>query len=100
MSNSRYSDDALMDIFQTTGASHQAIWKWKGKWRDSRSRVAVDNFTEAMKILIENNIDPLYYQIRSEVTGDQFSGGGVDTRYIVFYREEHEIFFKLHYGIT
>jgi hypothetical protein len=91
----RYSDAALMDVFGTTGASQTAIVKWKARWRETRGKVRVVNYYDAIKLLKENNIDPLYYQFAS------FAVDGVNVRhYIVFYSDEYEFFFKLHYGVA
>jgi hypothetical protein len=94
--NARYSDDALMDIFGTTGASKSAIVKWKASWRETRGKVQVTSFGGAAKILKENNIDPLYYQYASMHDSQGVNVG----HYIVFYSDEYEFFFKLHYGVA
>jgi hypothetical protein len=93
----RNSDAALLDVFGTTGASKNAILKWKASWRETGSRVAVTSFSSAAKILRENNIDTLYYQFAAlSVDGP----ADMIDHYVVFYNDEHKFFFKLHYGVT
>lgn len=95
MKKVRYSTEALMDIFDTPAASPNAIRKWKARWRYSTTKVSVNTFSEAIKLLAETDIDPLYYQICCDA-GDAWA---TPNNYIVFYREEHQVYFKLHNGI-
>lgn len=92
----RYSTEALMDIFDTPAPSHNAIRKWKARWRSGDNKVPVASFAAAMKLLAGTEIDSLYYQIRCDPS-DAFD---TPKNYIVFYREEHQVYFKLHNGIS
>ncbi len=96
MSKSRYSADALMDIFGTPRPNQSVIWNWKGTWRDTGTRVKVNSFHDGLKFLSQNDIDPLYYQIVS-AGGDYADATG---NYLVFYKNEHAVYFKLHTGFT
>lgn len=82
--------DALIDIFGTPSPSLKAIAKWRLSWRESNSQVQVDSFAAATRMMKENDIDPLFYQFYS--AGDEL--------FVVFYYDEHEVFFKLHYNIA
>jgi hypothetical protein len=96
MNKSRYSVDALMDIFGTPRPNQSVVWNWKGTWRDTGTRVQVYSFHEALKFLYEHDIDSLYYQIVS----DHGRGPSDTGNYMVFYKDEHAVYFKLHNGFT
>ena len=102
MSKSRYSVDALMDVFGTPRPNQSVIWNWKGTWRETGTRVKVIGFHNGLAFLSQNDIDPLYYQIVSGL--QDFLNGVASTKgaanYIVFYKNEHAVYFKLHTGFT
>jgi hypothetical protein len=89
----RYADECLMEIFGTTRPSPATINRWKLAWRDTGGKVAVESFHAARKLLAENDIDPLFYQFRST---SSYPDGEADSFCIVFFYDEHEVFFKLH----
>jgi hypothetical protein len=94
MSKSRYNVDALIDVFGTPKPNESVIWGWKGSWRDTGTRVKVSGFNHALKLLSEHDIDPLYYQIVSGIQGNDA------VNYIVFYNDDHAVYFKLHTSFT
>lgn len=94
----KYSQEALMEVFGTPNPDPSSIVRWKWKWKHRRGKVQVENFNAAIKILQEANIDPLFYQIGADI-GDSIEDSKEDY-YIAFYKEEHEVFFKLHAGIA
>ena len=101
MSKSRYSVDALMDVFGTPRPNQSVIWNWKGTWRDTGTRVKVIGFHNGLTFLSQNGIDPLYYQIVSGLQDFLKEVQGEDAaNYIVFYKNEHAVYFKLHTGFT
>ena len=101
MSKSRYSVDALMDVFGTPRPNQSVIWNWKGTWRETGTRVKVIGFHDGLKFLSQNGIDPLYYQIVSGLQNFLNGVQGEDAaNYIVFYKNEHAVYFKLHTGFT
>ena len=66
----------------------QTIVRWKATWRNTGGKVRVANYTTAVRMLKSmTNIDPLFYQ---------FISGDAGESYIVFYKHEHEVFFKIH----
>jgi hypothetical protein len=86
----RNTDESLFEIFGTTRPNQKTITRWKFSWRDTKGKVEVESFSSAAKILAENDVDPLFYQFSataSELTNRIF---------VVFFYEEHEVFFKLH----
>jgi hypothetical protein len=85
----RPSKEALQEVFGTPRPNRSVVVDWKAKWREQRGKVKVSSYSSAVKWLIENNIDPLYYQF-------YFGEGSWDGPYIVFYNPEHEVFFKMH----
>jgi hypothetical protein len=92
----RYSNAALMDVFGSIGASPTAIVRWKQQWRDTSGKVEVSSFHSAVVLLRQYEIDPLYYQFISYTDGIM----SPSLHYIVFYKMEHEVIFKLTSGIT
>lgn len=82
-----------MDIFGTSRPNQSAVGKWRLGWKDKRERIKVNSFNSTIKFLEANNIDPLLYQFYAEPGEDKLF-------YVVFYENEHEVFFKLHSGIT
>jgi len=92
-----YSREALIEVFGTPNPSSQAVSRWKMSWRDVRGRVRVYSYRDAMAFLNESGVDPLFYQLAAD-TGSDLSDQA-EKYYIVFYKDEHEVFFKLHNGI-
>jgi hypothetical protein len=86
----RYADESLLEIFGTTRPNQTTINRWKFAWRDTKGKVEVESFSSARRILAENDIDPLFYQ--SHATAIELT----NRIFIVFFYEEHEVFFKLH----
>lgn len=95
MKSKRYDEESLMDVFGTPRPTDSVIWKWKGEWRDTATRVRVTSFSAAIVLLRESGIDPVYYQIVS--SDDEHE---IYHHYIVFYKAEHAVYFKLHNGFT
>lgn len=91
-----------MEVFQTPRPDPKSITRWKNKWRDDVDRrIRVDNFTAAVKLLAESDIDPLFYQFVSKPYPETNTDGyHNDLHYIVFFKPEHEVFFKLHQGLA
>jgi hypothetical protein len=91
-----------MDIFGTPRPIQSVVWNWKGSWRDTGTRVKVNSFHDGLKFLHENDIDPLYYQIVSGMQNflDGTQYGSDAGNYLVFYKDEHAVYFKLHNGFT
>ena len=87
-----------MEVFGTPNPSPDAVTRWRWKWKHERGRVKVPNFNTALKMLHEAEIDPLFYQTGADL-GDGMSDKA-EEYYISFYKEEHEVFFKLHAGIA
>lgn len=98
VSKDKYSQEALMEVFGTPNPDPGSIVRWKWKWKHKRGKVPVENFNTALKILREANIDPLFYQIGADLRDEQ--SNKADEYFIAFYKEEHEVFFKLHAGIS
>lgn len=93
MNKLRPSREALMEVFQTPRPSIATISRWKSSWKFKSGRVRVDNYTTAMKMLSRMpDIDPLFYQIATDEVPSSVSAG----TYIVFFKPEHEAYFKLH----
>ena len=94
------SKEALMEVFQTPVPSAMAISNWKKRWENSPNRVAIEYYSRTINFLEANGIDSLFYQFTTEKnTSDEVYWDNKIT-YVVFYKEEHEVFFKLHYGIS
>jgi hypothetical protein len=87
----RYTSESLLEIFGTSRPSSSTIGRWKLSWRDTKGKVAVESFAAANKILVANDIDPLFYQ--HYITADNTP---ITQLFIAFFYEEHEVFFKLH----
>jgi hypothetical protein len=88
---SRYSKQALNDMFGTTGVSMSTVARWKLKWCDTGYSVAVDNYHSALQLIATMDIDPLLYQFNTVLEDDG------DVRHTaVFYEKEHAVFFRLH----
>lgn len=94
----RYSDEALMEVFGTTGVDELTIIRWKRRWKTERGRVEVSSYNAAFTILDEAGVDPLFYQISADI-GDGKSDSA-ERYHIVFFKAEHEVFFKLHAGMA
>lgn len=88
---SRYSKQALNDMFGTTGVSMSTVAKWKLKWRDQGHSVNIDNFYSALKLIGTMDIDPLFYQFSTV-----FKEDGTSQHVATFYEQEHAVFFRLH----
>jgi hypothetical protein len=89
----RESPEALIEVFGTPHPSRDAIIKWKARWREEKGKIKVNNFNAAIKLLEESGVDPLFYQFWADP-------GIQKDFYVVFWKEEHEVFFKLHTGIA
>jgi len=90
----------LIEIFGTDSPSASAVSRWRATWRDRKGKIQVSSFNQTIKFLEENSVDPLFYQFYADTGGDG-SGGDVQEKfYVVFYKEEHEVFFKLHQGMA
>jgi len=106
MKHNRYSEEALMEVFKTPRPDNTSVIRWKDTWRDdTERRYEVKNFTAAVALLTANDVDPLFYQLHSipYPLGNDPSGGAVfsvEKHYIVFFKEEHYVFFKLHQGLA
>ena len=88
----RYSSEALMEVFGTSNPNPMTIINWKNSWRESSGKINVQSYTGAYKILRQNDIDPLFYQQYS-ASPDSSTGSMC---YIAFFKPEHQVFFKLH----
>lgn len=86
------SPETFMEIFGTTKPSQSAVIKWKSQWRSTKGRIEVKSFKDAIKLLDEAGVEPLFYQFSAEPAENLSK----DKFFIVFYSEEHEVFFKLH----
>lgn len=91
-----YSREALIEIFGTPKPSRMAITRWKRKWAAARKPIQIKTFNDAIKFMKEHDIDPLFYHF----TAGQENNGNAETYYVSFYYEEHEVFYKLHSGIS
>jgi hypothetical protein len=94
----KYSTEALMEVFGTPNPSPDTVTRWRWSWKHHRGRVKIANFGSAIRIMRESGVDPLFYQMGADVkdTTDDWP----EDYYIIFYKEEHEVFFKLHAGIA
>ncbi len=81
-----------MEIFGTPRPLPAVIAKWKYSWRETGGRVRVDSFNGAIKWLAEHNIPPIYYQFYFPN-----EPGMPSAPHIVFYKPEHEVYFKIHH---
>jgi hypothetical protein len=98
MSTERFDDADLMEVFGTTGVSIKTIHRWKMTWReDVTRRIEIKSFTDTMRLLENNGVSPLFYQFNSVVMPGT---GSNDRFFVVFYKPEHEVFFKLHQGLA
>lgn len=88
-----------MEVFGTPTPSTQAQNRWRASWRNSESKIYVDSYTIAQKIIIEAEIDPLFYQFGADISENPFHDAA-EKYYVIFFKKEHEVFFKLHYGIS
>lgn len=93
---SQYNAADLIDTFGTPNPSSTAVQKWKASWRETGGMVKVTNYTAAARFLEEAGIDRLFYQFWSKHEDAEATVG----LYVIFFKEEHEVFFKLHAGIT
>lgn len=91
--------EALIEIFGTPHPNEVTVLRWKRSWRDTRGRIEVKSYAAALNILNDSGIDPLFYQMTAE-SGDGARWGEGDKYYITFYKDEHEVFFKLHAGMA
>lgn len=86
------SKDALLEVFGTPRPADYAVYRWKSSWRNSTNRVKVSSYTDALSQLkCIPDIDPLFYQfitLNEKYTGNSQS-------YVVFFKEEHEAYFKM-----
>lgn len=90
MNHGTPSTEALLEIFSSPNPSFHAIARWKMSWKHTKGYVEVDSYTSAMRILRDlPEIDPLFYQY-------SFLPNSHVGPAIVFYKPEHEIYFKLH----
>lgn len=93
----KFSKEALIEVFQTPRPSADAIAKWRASWRDSEHRVEVINYMNTIKFLSGiPEIDPLFYQTKTEVDPDY---ADESTLFVVFYKPEHEAYFKIHQNL-
>lgn len=83
-----------MEVFGTPRPNKDAVTRWKAKWRDTHGKIQVSSFNDAIKLLTESDVDPLFYQFFAEPGHP--SNDAAEKYYIVFYKDEHEVFFKLH----
>ena len=94
----RFDDADLMEVFGTTGVSVNTIQRWKMTWRDNGShRIEVKSYVDAMRLLNQSEVPQLFYQFTSLVMPE---AGGADKFFVVFYKPEHQVFFKLHQGLA
>jgi len=87
-----------MEVFGTPNPDRMAVERWKQTWRDTAGRIEVKNFNASVKLLNESDVDPLFYQFfaeHAETTDDS-----AERYFVVFYKDEHEVFFKLHQGLA
>jgi hypothetical protein len=94
----KYSTEALMEVFGTPNPSPDTVTRWRWSWKHHRGRVRITNFNSAIKLMREAGVDPLFYQMGADIEGQV--DDAAEVYYIAFYKEEHEVFFKLHAGIS
>lgn len=85
------SSEALIEIFGTPRPSEKAVLKWKAGWINTASRIKVTSWADALRLIDDSDIDPLFYQTYADAGMDKF---------VVFYHDEDLVYFKLHYGIS
>ena len=93
------STAALIEVFQTPRPTTESIARWKAGWKHTAGRVRVDNYSAGMKQLrAMTDIDPLFYQFAIGEDDDTMFATNATT-YIVFFKPEHEAYFKMHQGL-
>jgi len=89
------TEEILFDIFGTPNPSKSAVARWRRSWRGSDQFVKVSSYTTGIKIILESEINSLYYQLINKT--DEHANNYFC---IVFFKEEDAVFFKLHNDIA
>src|SRR6056300_609470 len=87
-----YTTQLCIKHLGTANPGPADIRNWKESW-NTKFQIAISSVHKAQKVLKEQEIPPLLYDIRSN--NWDWAGDGQEGRSVLFYEEEDYILFKL-----